>query len=738
MTCFRANKFAQQDKADLEAAKKDIGEVGGDAGKKIASALRILKIAAQHETEKLASLKAEKQTKQVKKEVNASRKTLDYYKRKSEAIESVKALHQETKRTEAVQRLIKEKTDLLAGIQKDRGARADVASEKRTQLQTKLDDLNAQIKKKGKLESLMKQKSEAERLLKEGPKEKEAKAKKPVSAEEAALIKEISDLKSQVKDTSWKQEAEREASVKNYAARLDRSAATLERQLATNDFTSNRKYREQIKTPEVEAKEKRVDELKRKVANTIEKIRLENRTVPQKTLDFLNNFKRFSILSSPKSAFKLWFASVEVAASRGITETAGYALRAIPLINKIAKMAPTEGGNAMHALEDTKAYWKGVLDGASQAYGITFKGKSSTLDLKFGGDVDIPQTWVGLWGRFHQAIKEPTRQANYNLAYGRYLKYAERMGDDPHSGDIKNRAEMTAFAYANDSIFKADNAIVQIYNNSLSFLERIEGPEGIKYTGKAVAFALKQTLPIVKIPTNIIFQTFEYALGTGPAAVRILAAVNNGVDKLTPEQADIIMRQLKRGSAGMAMMIIGGYFEEEIGGIYLTGEDKGDLEYGQIKFPWWETPLPRNILENPLFACLQIGATAMRFYKRHAEDDLSGYDKATEFAWGMFNTALGVVEEAPFIKSMLDVEKLLHSRDRLPETFTQIYARPYIPAASQYVADLMDLEQPVNWENWGDAINTALSPKPNRRVAETPLQVMQMSLPWLRNDVSLR
>ena len=108
MSCVRANKFAQKDKEDLEAAKKEIGELGGDAGKRIGAALRILRTAAQHETEKLKSLQDDALKKQKKKEsfrdkvrnkdIDASKKQLAYYKSKQDAIELVRSIHEETKK----------------------------------------------------------------------------------------------------------------------------------------------------------------------------------------------------------------------------------------------------------------------------------------------------------------------------------------------------------------------------------------------------------------------------------------------------------------------------------------------------------------------------------------------------------------------------------------------------------------------------------------------------------------
>jgi len=741
MSCVRANKFAQQDKTSLEDAKKDLGDDKLDIGKKLGAAMRVLKIAEQHEKEKLSSLQDDALKKQKKKEsyrdkvdskdIRASKKQLEYFKSKGEALDTIKTLHEETKKEESLIRQIDEKTNRLAGIQEERRKRADVPTESRALLQEKLKEVNDQIKKQGRIETLLKKKAEVESLINEGPKEKAEKAPKEVSPEEKALIKEISDLKAQVKDTPWKKEALREAAIKNYSASLDRSAARLEEQLATGDFTSNRKYREQIKTPEVVEKQKRLETLKDNVRKAIAKIEYENRTPLQRSMDFLTDLKRFSILSGPKSIAKLTAASAEVALSRGITETAGYGLRAIPLINKIAKMAPTEGGRWEEAYQDTNAYWKGLIEGSKEIKGI-ISGKTSALDLKFGKGTDIPQNWMGLWGRLHEAVKNPTRVANYNMAYGRYLKWAERMGEDPHSEAVKQQAELTAFAYGNDSIFKSDNFVVNIYNSQIRKLER----EGM--LGKTIAFGLKQTLPIVRIPTNIIFQTFEYALGTLPATLNIIKAVNKGIDKISPEEADLIMRQLKRGSAGAFMIVVGAVFEENIGGIYMTGEEKGELEYGQIKFPWWDKPLPRNLLENPLFACLQIGASMSRYWKNHVEETMPWYEKGAEIAWGAVKTAGGLVEEAPFVKSMFEVEKIAHARDRLAETFAEVYFQPYIPAASKYVADLMDLEQPVDWTSFWDVANTAVAPKYNKRVPENVLQVMQESIPFLRNDIPLR
>lgn len=736
MTCFRANKFAQRDKEELEAAKKEVGDLGGDAGKRIGAAMRIMRTAIQHETEKLKSLqdnalksqkKKESQRDKVRnKDIDASKTKLEYYKSKQSALESVKAIHEEVKKEESLQRQIDERTNRLAGIQKDRESRSDVAGEKRTQLKEKLDSLNKEIKKKGRIESLLKQKDEVERMLKEGPKEKQAKPAKEVTPEEKALIKEISDLKAQKKDQSWYQESLREASIRNYSSRLDRSAAEYERKLAENDFTSRRTYREQVKTPEILAKERNLERLKNEARKAVEKIEYENRTKTQKALDWANNLKRFSILSGPRSLAKLLMASVEVGLSRGYTETIGVGLRYIPFISRIADLAPIEGGRAENIAQDTANYFNGLIEGSKEFKDI-ITGKGSYLDIKFGKDSGIPQNWMGIWGRLHEAIKNPTRLANYQMAYKRYLVWAERHTPDLDDQSVINQAELEAFKFANRSIFKEDRAFLQKYNQFISGLERSNS--GLE---KSVAFLARQTLPIVRIPTNIILQTFEYAFGSIPAGVKIAKAIATGVDKLSPQEADVIMRQLKNGSAGLFMMAVGMYFEDEIGGIYLTGEEKGDKEYGSIG------KIPRVLLENPLFACLQLGATASRYWKRHFDVTAPWYENAEMLGLGAAKASLGLVEEAPFVKSMFDFEKIAHARERIPETFAEIYARPYIPSIMQYAADMTDLQQPIDWSNWQDVVSNLVSPQKNVRSPANLLDVFKQSLPVLRNDVPLR
>jgi hypothetical protein len=678
INCFRSNEIATKDKEALEKAKEELSDEKLDTTSKINKTLKAYDALRNHEQEKLKSLQDEalfkknllenSRDKVRSKAIDASKAKLKYLNSKYEAVDQVKTYH-------------------------------DVVQEQ-DRLKKKLSDLSKQLEK--------------------APEFKGGKQK--VDTEETSKLKqEILDVKSQIKDTDWKQEQLKKSAIKNHMARLDRTAAELKRRISEKDFAPKQINRNTIETPEIEAKRKEVDQLRLQMDKLIEKTEYENRTQLQKAMDFANNFKRFSILSSPKSLAKLAAASTEVALARGYTESIGYGLSKIPILKKIGEMAPIEGPTNRLG-DDVKTYFRGFLKGVKERDDI-LSGRGGYLEQKFGKESGVPQNWLGWVGRLHEYVKNPTRLANYEVGVNRYLRWAESQGLNPRDPVVINQAETEAFKYANESIFKENNKVVEIYQNSINSLKK--GGAG----SKAVAFALEQTLPIVKIPTNILKQTFDYAFGTIPATAKIFKAVNEGIENIKPEDADTIMKQMKRGSAGLVMMAIGVAFSDKIGGLYLTGEDKGDEEYGSA------FSIPRVLLENPLFACLQIGATTKRFWDNHFEEADLPSEKAEFFATLATKVSLGLIEEAPFVKSMLDLDKIIHSRDRVPETLAEIYARPYIPAVLQYAADVMDAEQPLDQSTLQEKASTLLSPHPTARDPQNVMQVMAESLPYFRQRV---
>jgi len=677
MSCVRASEEAQRAYSDLEQIQKDLKEGKSDVGRNLSSLLRAIRLEEAHEIEKLTVLQDKELAKKGRKEFDrdkvtnkniklakANLKSIESYRN---ALDGVRTLHEEAKKEAAVKRQISQVEKEIAGEVKKSNKKATVETEALNALRVKLGE-----------------------------------------------------LRSQLKDSPQKKQQLQESAIKAHLARLDRTAADLERRIVEKDFAPKRVNIKKVLTPEVQEKLNRVDKLKRNWEQEKRRAEREGMSPFQRGLDTLNQIKRFSILSGIKSIFKLSAASAEVAIVRPMTEGAGYALRAIPFIDRIADLAPVEGGRATDFAGDVANYYGGLISGGKEFKSIV-SGRGSMIDIKFGKDVDIPDNmWLGAFGRIHEAVKNPTRVANYNFAFERYLNWAERNGENPKDQLVKDKAEIEAFKYANRSIFKEDNKVVQIYNDVI----RASKKSNTRW-GTAIAFGLEQTLPIVKIPTNIVKQTFEYAFGTISGSMDLYKAYKKGLENVSPAEAEIIMRQLKNGTVGGLMMVIGALCEEQIGGIYMKGEEKGDNEYGSA------FGIPRYLLENPAFAALQIGATLTRYLKNHLPDDENLADNAKTIALGILETGIGVIEEAPFVKAMFSAPKIGESGERIPITLAEIYARPYIPNIIQHFANMSDLEEPIDWNSWTNIASSVISPKATPRAPETVWQALELAVPAL-------
>jgi hypothetical protein len=674
MSCVRASKEAQEALSDLEQIQKDLKEGKSDVGKNLSSLMRAVRLAEVHEVEKLTVLqdreiakKGRKETdrdKVTNKNIKLAKANLRSIESERNAIEAVKTLHEESKKESAVKRQIAQVEKEIAGELKKPNKTPTVETQQLNSLRVKLGE-----------------------------------------------------LKSQLRETPQKIQQLQESAIKAHLARLDRMSSDLERRITEKDFAPKRVSRDKVLTPEVKEKIQRVDKLKREWERNKRQAEREGMTPFQRGLETVTQIKRFSILSGAKSIFKLAAASAEIAFVRPMTEGAGALLRNIPIIDRIADLAPVEGGRASEFSGDVANYYRGIISGAKEVKGI-ISGKGSMLDIKFGKDADIPDNMVlGFFGRVHEAVKSPTRMANYNFAFERYLNWAERNGQNPKSEEVINSAEIESFKYANRSIFKEDNALIDMYQNAIRTAKQKGG------WGTTLAFAAEQTLPIVKIPTNIVRQIFEYQFGTVQGGVKLMKAVEKGLENVTPQEADVIMRQFKNGSVGMLMFTLGALFADDIGGIYIKDEDKGDNEYGSA------FGIPRFLLENPAFACLQIGATATRYWKNHLPDAETIPEMGMTLATGLALTQLGVIEEAPFVKAMGSLPKVAESGERLPITLAEIYARPYIPNIIQHFANMSDLEEPIDWKSWTNIASSVVAPKATPRAPETVWQALELAVP---------
>jgi hypothetical protein len=168
---------------------------------------------------------------------------------------------------------------------------------------------------------------------------------------------------------------------------------------------------------------------------------------------------------------------------------------------------------------------------------------------------------------------------------------------------------------------------------------------------------LETVLPIVKLPTNIVGEAVEYSTGAVTGSIRALDAVlsKGGLDKLTYHEADNIMRALKKGSVGLAMLAIGYYAGGQGGfvessGFHQTGDKKKDVfRIGDVELPSWA-------LDTPVGLTFQLGATL-----RRVNDSYTVKGKSGGFVAGATAGAIGVVKKVPFTQQAIEASRALES-----------------------------------------------------------------------------
>src|SRR5262249_27593832 len=134
----------------------------------------------------------------------------------------------------------------------------------------------------------------------------------------------------------------------------------------------------------------------------------------------------------------------------------------------------------------------------------------------------------------------------------------------------------------------------------------------VPFGSKVGATALKILFPIVKVPTNIVAETMQYSVGTVTGSLRLANAFRRGIDTLKPGEADLIMRELKKGSVGAAGILLGYLNADKIGGYYQRGQKRDKSDVGFAKIRVFGVDIPTYLIHNPLLETLQIGATIRR------------------------------------------------------------------------------------------------------------------------------
>ena len=440
--------------------------------------------------------------------------------------------------------------------------------------------------------------------------------------------------------------------------------------------------------------------------------RLKNRTKIERGADWVTKWRRGFILSGPVTLAKLTSAAVQRALFTPLEELAGGAIgRAFP---GVASRAQREGGFNVKA--EAKAITHGIIRGMDDSW-KTLKTGQSDLDVLYGKEALMAPTAIDFFGHVHGALKAPVKRAEFARAFEKRTAAAISGGVDPTDPMVQSGLVVAAYKDANRAIFQQDNRVITAYKLALHVLEKKDKATGrVPLAGKAVATTARVLLPIVKIPVNIVAETMQYATGTVTGSARLARAYAKGIENLKPDEADLIMRSLKKGSLGAAVMTLGFLNPEVVGGYYQPGQKRktGDVKAGNIRLYGLE--VPSYLLHSPLLETLQMGATV----RRVAESKISKKDPRPQgVGSGLMAAARGQAEAVPFVRETSLVSHALDPRQST--TFWGDLARSlFVPQMVQSVATYNDKTP---------------SGEPIKRHPRTVLENIKTGIPGLRETV---
>lgn len=437
------------------------------------------------------------------------------------------------------------------------------------------------------------------------------------------------------------------------------------------------------------------------------------RTWGERVGDNLAKWHRTFLLSSPTTLAKLFFAAVERAGFSRAEDAAGAVMGKVPGLSQVAAKAPREGTSFVSQRA------KDIADAltAKFQYGPEFLKTVKTgygdLEALYGKmDIQPFDTYAGFPGRVHAAQKSPVKLDEFKRSMAKRIEHGLRNGVDVTDPVVQNSYGVAAYKDARRAVFMQDNAIVDMYKRAISRLKQTPG-EPVSYGKKIGETALNVAFPIIKVPTNLALETARYALGGVEGSARLARAFARGMDKLKPEEAEMIMRAFKKGSLGSVALLFGYFNPQSVGGYWGPGEKRSDDEakFGSVKV--LGENVPSIMLHNPLLEAMQVGSTLRRGSDKMLHGEKMGLSN------GVWAAALGLADSVPFMNEMFETDKLREPSQR-SKYLNQQAENLVVPLGVQTIAKAFDKD-----ENGETVV----------RDPKTLIEAIESGIPGLRENV---
>jgi len=548
--------------------------------------------------------------------------------------------------------------------------------------------------------------AEVERRIKEGdlkPKAKgapvEESPKLKALRQEKAFLDEIHDSMKEAANPL----SERE--IAHYQKVLEQRSADYEGRLKQLEQGTYKKREAKVRElTQAQAAEKiKGDRLRKQFQIKLREVERANWPTTKKLIDKAVRFRRAGLLSNPATAAKLAAFGVSRLGSTAAEEAIGGGFS--KLFPQLAAKAEVEGGG-FNAGRYAKAIGEARSQGMKDAWDILSKG-SSDLEAKFDKEPH-DQGWLDWPGRLHAAIKAPFKRFRYEQIRDKLIEQAGNPTDD-----LTLRAiEAKAYLESNRAIGMQDNLVSKAWGELVNRIDKAGHP--------LAAGTMKALLPIVKVPTNLAHEATQYIGGLPIGLYKAAKAYRAGIENLKPEEADLVLRQLKKGSIGSAMMLLGFLGAGSIGGYYNPDEKRkaGDVKPGAMRI--FGVDVPSFLFHAPIFEAMNMGASLRR-----------GLGAKQTLPDAAMASAMGLLEHVPFVNEVFRLHDFRNAKTR--SQFINEFAKQSIePLALQKLAEWTDRSRPLQ------ASDLLTGEGTNKRAPEGLGQTLESGVPGLRGNVPLK
>lgn len=437
--------------------------------------------------------------------------------------------------------------------------------------------------------------------------------------------------------------------------------------------------------------------------------------------DWFVKWQRAFKLSNPLTMGKLMMAGLTRLTTTPLEDIVGGAYSTV--LPQLAKGAIGEGGG-LNINETAKAYKNGLMLGLKDAKEIMSKesqGKSQ-LDVLFGKAGELPPEAIDFFGQLHSATKAPIKRAIFERSLERRLRRNMANGVDVSDPMVQTSIMMDAYKDANRAIFMQDNKVAEGWQKLIRHFEQVDKKTG-KAPNKYIASTLQWMVPFVKVPTNIASEIGTHVYGVPVAATKLIhSAFTKGIESLTEQEKDIILRNLKKGTLGAAALALGYFNPQNFGGYYQPGKKRDQDDADALGLKIFGQKVPSWLVEAPIYQAMQLGATVRRVKEEMVHGEENGLGE------GLWAAASGLIQDIPFASQPVRIGKLFSNPKERDYYMGELAKSTVDPALISYLAKVTD---PADE---GNPIRKALAPENHRETPKTIAEHIKSGLPWLREQ----